>query len=195
MTVASLLNITVPGGANGQSATSQGLLMPKLKWRFRVSLEGFGNGNGNLELTKQVVDFTRPNLQFNPQTIEIYNSKVYYAGKPEWQTATLTLRDDASGTISNLVGAQIQRQFDFAEQRSAVAGADYKFLTRFEALDGGNGNIAPNTLEIWEMYGCFISEANYNSFEYNSNDPATITLTIRYDNALQVAGCNGGTVS
>lgn len=184
MAVSSLLRMTVPL-ASDQSANSQGLLMPKLKYRFRVSFENFGITSPRTELTKQVMNFTRPNLQFNPITLDIYNSKMYLQGKPEWQAVTVTLRDDANGAVALLVGEQIQKQFDFAEQASAVSGIDYKFITRFEALDGGNGANAPIALETWELYGCFISSVNYNDFDYTSNDPATISLELRYDNALQ----------
>ena len=192
MAVASLLNMTVPvASASDQSANSQGLLMPLLKYRFRVSFENFGVTSPRTELTKQVMNFTRPNLNFNPITIDLYNSKMYLQGKPEWQTVTVEFRDDANGTVRLLVGEQIQKQFDFAEQASAVSGIDYKFITRFEALDGGNGANGPTTLEEWELYGCFISEVNYNQFDYTSNDPATIGVTLRYDNALQVPGKTG----
>jgi hypothetical protein len=112
-------------------------------------------------------------------------------GKPEWQTVSVNFRDDANGAVSLLIGEQIQKQFDFAEQSSAVSGIDYKFVTRFEALDGGNGANAPVALETWELYGCFISSVNYNNFEYSSNDPATITMELRYDNALQTPTGSG----
>lgn len=190
MATASLLNLTVPL-ASDQSASSQGLLMPKLKYRFRVAFENFGVTSPRTELTKQVVDFTRPNVNFNPVTLDIYNSKMYYAGKPEWQAISATLRDDAQGAVSLLVGEQIQKQFDFAQQASAVSGADYKFNVRFEALDGGNGTATPVVLETWMIYGCFLAEVNYNNFEYSSNDAATISLNIRYDNALQTTGKGG----
>lgn len=190
MATASLLNLTVPL-ASDQSASSQGLLMPKLKYRFRVAFENFGVTSPRTELTKQVVDFTRPNVNFNPVTLDIYNSKMYYAGKPEWQAISATLRDDAQGAVSLLVGEQIQKQFDFAQQASAVSGSDYKFNVRFEALDGGNGTATPVVLETWMIYGCFLAEVNYNNFEYSSNDAATISLNIRYDNALQTTGKGG----
>lgn len=192
MAVASLLNMTVPVASNSdQSAGNQGLLMPLLKYRFKVTFLNFGVTSPTTELTKQVMDFTRPNLNFNPITIDVYNSKMYLQGKPEWQTVTVNLRDDANGSVRLLVGEQIQKQFDFAEQSSAVSGIDYKFTTQFEALDGGNGQNGPTTLETWQLYGCFISEVNYNNFDYTSNDPATITLTLRYDNALQIPTSNG----
>jgi hypothetical protein len=71
------------------------------------------------------------------------------------------------------------------EQASASSGIDYKFLTRFEVLDGGNGAETVNILETWEMYGCFLSNADYADANYGSNDPMTVSLTIRYDNAIQ----------
>ena len=61
MPVASLSNFTVPLNSN-QSATTQGLLMPKLKYRFRVTFLNFGVSQPTTELTKQVVDFTRPQV-------------------------------------------------------------------------------------------------------------------------------------
>lgn len=184
MAVASLTKMTVPLQTD-QSTNTQGLLMPKLKYRFRVTFLNFGITNPTSELSKQVMDFTRPTLNFNPITLDVYNSKMYLQGKPEWQAVTVTFRDDVNGSVSSLIGEQVQKQFDFAEQASAVSGIDYKFQTIFEVLDGGNGAIAPNTLETWEIYGCFISEVNYQNFEYTSSDPATIQMQIRYDNALQ----------
>lgn len=184
MAVASLSKFTVPLSTN-QSASAQGLLMPKLKFRFRVNFENFGVSQPTTELTKQVMDFTRPQVGFNPIEIPVYNSRVYLAGRPEWQAATVNLRDDAGGQVTRLVGEQIQKQFDFMEQSSASSGIDYKFITRLEILDGGNGANAPVSLETWELYGCFILDVNYNNVDYNTNDPATITMQIRFDNAIQ----------
>jgi hypothetical protein len=184
MATSSLSKFTVPLASN-QSATAQGLLMPKLKFRFRVTFENFGVSQPTTELTKQVMDFKRPQLSFDPIEIPIYNSKVYMAGKPTWAEVTTTLRDDAGGEVAKRVGEQMQKQFDFMEQSSASSGIDYKFLTRFEVLDGGNGANTPTILETWELYGCFIQSANYNNMNYGTNEAATISLTIRYDNAVQ----------
>jgi hypothetical protein len=193
MSVASLTNFTVPL-ASDQSASNQTLLMPKLKHRFRVSFINFGVSSPTTELTKQVIDFTRPEVNFNPITLDVYNSKMYLQGKPEWSPFSVNLRDDASGSVTKLVGEQVQKQFDFLEQASAISGIDYKFQTLFEVLDGGNGSFTPNVLETFHYYGCFIATVNYNNFEYSSNDPATITLSIKFDNLAQ--GPNGiGTTS
>jgi len=185
MALSSLNRISVPpAGANSNT----NMLMPKLKYRFRVILLGFGADGNSTELTKQVSDVTRPNVTFEEMEIPIYNSKVFLAGKHTWETITLSLRDDASGNVTSLVGQQIQKQFDFLEQASARSGIDYKFQTNIEILDGGNGSIEASILERWELYGCFVTAADYGEMNYGTSEPATVALTIRYDNAVQYKG-------
>lgn len=178
----SLFNMTV---GSDNTPSSQGLLMPKLQYRFRALFLNFGVGGSTQELTKQVMDIQRPQVQFEEVTLDIYNSKVYLAGKHSWQETQINLRDDAGGNVSKLVGQQLQKQFDFVEQASAATGQDYKFQINYEILDGGNGVLVPSVLESWELYGCFIKTANYNNLDYKENGPATITLSIRFDNAIQ----------
>ena len=184
MAISTLSKFTVPL-ANDQSATTQGLLMPKLQYRFRVVLENFGVSTPRSELTKQVIDVTRPNLTFDDVTLDVYNSRIYMAGKHTWEAITINLRDDVNNSVSKLVGEQVQKQFDFFEQSSAASGIDYKFTTRIEMLDGGNGATAPGILETWELYGSYVQSVNYNTLAYATSDPVTITLSIRYDNAVQ----------
>jgi hypothetical protein len=186
MSIASLSRFTVPLASNQSSAT-QGLLMPKLKYRFRVSFENFGTSGSTVELTKQVADAARPNVKFTDQTLEVYNSKIHYAGKPTWDPVTIKLRDDVTNAVTKLVGEQNQKQFDFFEQASATAGGDYKFITRIEMLDGGNGNDGgAGILETWVLYGCYLASTNYEGLSYTgAADPMMITLSIQYDNAQQ----------
>jgi hypothetical protein len=196
--------MTVPL-ASDQSNPNQGLLMPKLKYRFRVMFENFGVSTPRTELTKQVIDFARPTATFEEITIDLYNSKMYLAGKASWETITINLRDDAGGQVQRLVGEQLQKQMDFMEQASAASGIDYKFVTKCEILDGGNGLATPTVLETWELYGCFLTSANYNDLNYGTSEAVTISLTMRFDNALQtplgsgvgtpVGRTNGGVVT
>ena len=184
MSISTLSKITVPL-ASGDSASNQGLLMPKLQYRFRVSLQNFGVTTPTTELTKQVVDVTRPTVAFEPIEIPVYNSKAYLAGKHTWSPVTLNLREDVNNNVQKLVGEQLQKQFDFFEQSSAASGQDYKFSTTIEILDGGNGANTPAVLETFELYGCFVTNANYNELAYANNEPMRVTLEIQYDNAIQ----------
>lgn len=184
MAVSSLQRMTVPL-ASDQSSPTQGLLMPKLKYRFRVMFENFGVSTPRTELTKQVVSVTRPNLTFEEIALPIYNSTLKLAGRHTWADITCAVRDDASGAVSKLVGEQLQKQMDFLEMSSAASGIDYKFLTKIEILDGGNGANAPVVLETWELYGCYLKGANYGDLNYGTNEAATVEMTIAYDNANQ----------
>ena len=185
MAVSSLQRMTVPL-ASDQSASTQGLLMPKLKYRFRVMFENFGISTPRTELTKQVMTFARPNLSFEEITLPIYNSTLKLAGKHTWADTTCEIRDDASGAVGRLVGEQLQKQMDFLEMASAASGIDYKFTTRFEILDGGNGAEQPTVLETWELYGCYLKSADYGGMSYAESAPVTINLTIAFDNANQI---------
>jgi len=190
MAVSSLSRMTVPL-ASDQSSPVQGLLMPKLKYRFRVIFENFGVSTPRTELTKQVMDFTRPSVSFADIDVPIYNSTIKLAGKYSWENITCNVRDDASGHVSKLVGEQLQKQLDFMEMSSAAAGVDYKFLTRFEVLDGGNGANEPIALETWEIYGCYLQSVNYNDMNYGSSEAATISMIMRFDNAIQTPAGSG----
>ena len=186
MAVAQLSKLTVP--LPGAAAGTQGLLMPKLKYRFRVTFTSFGVTSPSTELTKQVISCGRPEVSMDAITIDVYNSQIKYASKPKWGDITLVLRDDVNGEVSKRVGEQVQKQFDFFEQASAASGIDYKFSMTIEILDGGNGASAPNVLESFEVDGCFLSKVKYSDAEYKTSDPMQIDLTIPFDNAVQLNG-------
>ena len=185
MPITTLQNISVPTEGAGSNSS---LLMPKLQYRFRVLLDSFGTTggpDGTREVSRQVVDVTRPNVSFEQMTIEAYNSRTYLAGKHTWEPITLTLREDANNNVQKVVGQQLQKQFDFFEQSSAVSAGTYKFQTRIEILDGGNGANGANVIHRFQLVGCYLESANYNTLAYATNEAVTTSLTIRYDNAIQ----------
>ena len=68
----SLFNMTV---ASDNAGGNQGLLMPKLQFRFRVTFLNFGVDTTNgLQLTKQVIDCSRPQVTFPDIVLPVYNS-------------------------------------------------------------------------------------------------------------------------
>ena len=170
---------------NNQTSATQGLLMPKLSYRFRVFFNNFGVSTPTTELTKQVMKFDRPHVQFEEIKLPIYNSTIKLAGKYTWNDVTCDLRDDAAGTISKLVGEQLQKQLDFMEQSSASSGIDYKFTTQFQVLDGGNGTNEPVVLEEWNLLGCYLSDVNYGGADYGTSEAMKVSITIKFDNAVQ----------
>ena len=192
MPIASLSRFTVPLNTD-QSASNQGLLMPKLAYRFRVSLFDFGVGGAPAtELTKQVMNVERPKPKFDEIKLDVYNSVVKLAGKHSFDDIKLVVRDDMTNIVTNKVGQQMQKQFDFYEQASAASGLDYKFTTVIEILDGGNGAYQPIVLESFEVQGCWIKAVTYSGGDYSKGTEAmTIEMTICYDNAVQIDEAGG----
>lgn len=171
-------------GVPQQGTTSGfGILMPKLKHRFRVIVYNFGDNTGLFNVTKQVVTAGRPSINYNETPLHSYNNVVYIAQKPEWQTLEVVLRDDITNLVTSSVSSQVQKQMNHYSQSAATAASNYKFQMELQILDGTMNSF--NTLESWYLEGCYLTSVAYDSTDYSSSDPVTITMTIRYDNATQ----------
>lgn len=168
-------------------STGSGILMPKLQYRFRVTmLGGFAGEPEARALTQNVQSVTRPSVSFPEQVLDSYNSKIYIHGKHEWQPINVVIRDDITNSVSKLVGAQVQRQVNHFQQTTPAAGNDYKFDMQIEVMDGINAGAS----EVWFLEGCFLQNVEYGEGNYSTNDPVMITLAIRYDNATHYQGDN-----
>ena len=161
--------------------SGQGILMPKLKYRFRVSMQSFGPTGAAIELTRQVSQAARPTIQHQSTSIHSYNNVMYLPQKPEWQTIEIIVRDDVNSSVSTLVATQLQKQMNHSNQTSYLSGINYKFTTQIETLDGSNSGV----LENWYLEGCYLETVAYDTFNYSESESMMITLTIRYDNATQ----------
>lgn len=177
----SLQNFGIPLSANSGRG---GILMPKVKNRFRVMVTNFGVPSSSIALTQQVTTVGRPNVNFNPVKVDSYNSIAWYAGKAEWDAVSLTVRDDVTNSVSRLVGAQLQRQMNFFDQTVPLAASNYKFGMLMHAMDGGDDTV----LEQWEFEGCMLATVNYETWDYASADAMTIEMSVRYDNVTQAGG-------
>ncbi len=163
-----------------------GILQPKLTTRYRVIFDNFGDGDAQLrEMTQNVQSVDRPTLSHDIVEVHSYVSRAYIAGKHEWDTINVVLRDDITNAVVSAVGAQLQKQTNHFEQTSAISGSNYKFNMEIHSLGGGNDE----QLEAWELIGCFLSNVEYPEGDYTSTDGFhTVSMTVRYDNAVQIAG-------
>ena len=176
--MSTLLKFGVPMGPDG-SEGRKGILQPKMKFKFRVRTINFGPVGNQSYFTQQVMTVDKPKYQQEPVKLDVYNSVAYVAGKHEWQTITVKLRDDITNSIAALVGYQKQKQVNHYEQTSPAAGVNYKFDMYIETMDGGNVNV----LEQWFLEGCFLSDDSSEALDYGESGVQTIELTVRYDNA------------
>ena len=97
------------------------------------------------------------------------------------------LRDDIRNSVTKQVGAQNMKQLNHFEQKSPIAGSDYKFDMTVEILDGQTADAT----EYWSLEGCFLTNTDYSDSDYATNEPVQVTMTIRYDNAIHVSGDSG----
>lgn len=163
-----------------------GILHPKQQYRFRIVWQNFGENNGLREMTQNVVSCTRPKVTYEDVELHAYNSVAWIQGKHSFEPIEVVLRDDITNSVISSVGAQVQKQMNHFEQTSAVAGINYKFAMEIHSLDGTTND----QLESWVLDGCFITGAQYGEGDYSSGEAQTVTLSIRYDNATNVAGPN-----
>jgi len=169
------------------AVSGTGIIMPKLKYRFRVNFIGsFGGASRSVELTQNVQSVQRPSITVDEVEVHSYNSKVYLQGKHTWNTIDVTIRDDIQNSVAKLVGKQVQRQVNHYQQTAPAAANDFKFDLQVEVLDGIN----TGSTETWYCEGCFLQNVQYGDSDYSTNEPQLITLTIRFDNALHLAGEN-----
>lgn len=165
----------------------QGMLQPKLAYRFRVVFQNFGTNNYLRELTANVQSVDRPKIQYAPITVHSYNSVAYLSGKHEWQTINLEVRDDITNAVTSAVHAQVQKQLNHFEQIGPVAGTNYKFSMQIHTLDGTSAE----EMESWQLDGCFLTDVDEGSYNYESGTEfMKISMTIRYDNATLLSGPN-----
>ena len=172
--------VVLPGGA------AAGMLHPKQKYRFRVLWYNFGDNTGLSVMTANVMTCTRPKVTYEEVKLDSYNSVVWIQGKHSFETIEIKLRDDITNSVVSSVGSQVQIQMNHFEQTSAVAGINYKFSMEIHSLDGTTNE----ELETWILDGCWIQTVAYSDADYASGDPQEVTLTIRFDNAINGAGAN-----
>lgn len=170
--------------------SSGGILMPKLKYRFRVNfIAPFAGSQNTTTMTQNIQSVTRPSVSVDEVEVHSFNSKVYLQGKHTWQTVDVVIRDDITSSVAKIVGNQVQRQVNHYQQTTAAASNDFKFDTNIEVLDGTDNAQAT---EVWNLEGCFIQNVTYGDHDYSAAESQIITLTLRFDNALHEAGGNPG---
>ena len=152
-----------------------------------------GYGADSKEYTRNVVTADRPKITYAETAVHSYNSVVYMMGKHDWQTVSIVIRDTVDNSIVKAVGDQLQRQLDHHNQVSPLSGHDYKFTTKMTVMtggftgDGGTGPLDPE-IDAWWMEGCFLQNIDYDGGDYSASEPLQVTLTVRFDNALHLAG-------
>ena len=177
-------DIGIPGVGNG-------ILHPKQKNRWRITFANLGGGADSQPLSMQATTVTRPVITFEEIQLDRYVSRAFIAGKYTFEPMTLSFEDDVSGSASQVIQTQLQKQqwlIGAEGQWLAAAGEGslYKFVTYLDMLDGNE-----QVIEKWTIEGCWFAQVDYTDLDMAAGDQVLITTQIRYDHARQNIGGYG----
>jgi hypothetical protein len=143
---------------------------PKMKNRFVMQIEGIDS-----YLVKAA---QRPTITFEPVVLDHINVKRKLKGKGEWQDITITLYDPIVPSGAQKVMEWVRLSHESITGRDGYADFYKKDLDFYMLGPVGD------KIEQWKIKGAFILSANFGDVAFDSNEPATIELSIAYDYAI-----------
>lgn len=143
---------------------------PKRKNRWVFSLEGIDSF-----LIKTA---SRPSISIEEQTISYMNSKRYVAGLATFETISLTLHDPIAPSGAQQVMEWVRTHFESVSGRSGYADF-YKRDCQLKLVDP-----VGTVIELWDIKGCFLTNAGFGDVSYEDGGMMEISLTLRFDNCV-----------
>ena len=143
---------------------------PKMKMRYIVQIDGVP-----AYLVKAA---NRPQITFEEVELHHMNVRRYVKGKGAWQELQVTLYDPVVPSAAQACMEWIRLSHESVTGRDGYSDF-YKKDVVIQVL-GPVGDI----VEEWKLKGAWIKDANFGELSFDSNDPADIVLTLRYDYAI-----------
>ena len=143
---------------------------PKMKNRFVMQIDGIDS-----YLVKAA---QRPTITFEPVVLDHINVKRKLKGKGEWQDITITLYDPIVPSGAQKVMEWVRLSHESITGRDGYADFYKKDLDFYMLGPVGD------KIEQWKIKGAFILSAIFGDVAFDSNEPATIELSIAYDYAI-----------
>ena len=120
----------------------------------------------------------KPSFSNGEVVLDHINVQRYVKGKTVWNTISITLYD---AIIPSGAQAVVQWLRDHHESNTGRDGYS-DFYKRNIVLHQLNG--LGETVEQWTLYGAFITEGNFGTLDWSTEDAVNIELTLRYDYAI-----------
>ena len=143
---------------------------PKRKNRWVFAIEGI-----DAFLMKTA---SRPSYTIAETEINFINSKRYVAGKTTFDTMSVTLHDPIAPSGAQQVMEWIRTHYESVSGRAGYADF-YKRDCQLKMLDP-----VGTVVELWDIKGAFLTNANFGDLSYDGEEPADISLTLRFDNCV-----------
>ena len=143
---------------------------PKMKNRYVMEIDGIPS--------YMVKAAARPSINFEPIVLDHINIKRKLQGKGDWQDITITLYDPIVPSGAQSVMEWVRLGHESITGRRGYADFYKKDITFYMLGPVGD------KIEQWTIKGAFINSANFGDLSFDSNEPATVELTLSYDYAI-----------
>jgi len=143
---------------------------PKRKFRWVFAIEGLDSF-----LMKTAA---RPNITIAEQEVSFMNSTRYMAGKAKFEAISVTLYDPIAPSGAQQVMEWVRTHFESVSGRAGYADF-YKRDCQLKLLDP-----VGTVVELWDLKGCFLTNASFGDLDYGAEDFTEISLSIRFDNCV-----------
>lgn len=154
-----------------------------------------------------VKDVKKPSFTVASTPHDFINYKFHYPGRVEWQDITVTIVDpvqpDSTASLVNILEAagyvlpdeytsQANEPRTISKQSFVDAMGGQIQLVQFGANTGAQEE---NVLEKWTINNPFLTNVDFGSLAYSSDELVNISMTIKYDWAnLELPGRTPGKV-
>lgn len=143
---------------------------PKMKNRYVMEIDGIPS-----YLVKSAA---RPSIQFETVVLDHINIKRKLQGKGDWQNITITLYDPIVPSGAQSVMEWVRLGHESITGRRGYADFYKKDITFYMLGPVGD------KIEQWTIKGALIESVNFGDLSWDSNEPATIEITLAYDYAI-----------
>lgn len=157
----------------------------KRKFRWTFSVSGFCGNVRNTIPEYFVKVASRPNFEIEESEINHLNAKMWLPGKATWQTMEVTYYDVADSNMQSL-WSWLATMYNFTDpiKLNQAEKRDWDATGTLNMFDG-----CGTLLESWTLSHMFPTNVNFGDLDYQSSDPAEISLTLRYSDVLYRSYC------
>ena len=127
-----------------------------------------------------VMSASRPKINIGEVEIPFLNTSTWVAGRFTWDAIDITFKDPIGPSAAQALMEWVRLHAESVTGRMGYA-AGYKKNVELEMLDP-----AGVVIEKWILEGTFLTNVDFGSLDYNSEDIAEISATLRPDRCILV---------
>ena len=127
-----------------------------------------------------VMSASRPTINIGEVEIPFLNTSTWVAGRFTWDAIDVTFKDPIGPSAAQALMEWVRLHAESVTGRMGYA-AGYKKNVELEMLDP-----AGVVIEKWILEGTFLTNVDFGSLDYSSEDIAEITATLRPDRCILV---------